>query len=274
MPTCPGCKSNFTSLSSHQTSCKALFNTLQHGPRRKREHQEQQSARLAKQRKLDAEAQAARVAKERAEAEAYARRMVCLHMLPQDIYDNGNSFVPQAELEALQPVIIPSVSRSGRQRRVPGKVRHMQPTTLAGLPEHLRPPPVPVASEAPPQDFEEPAHNAPPTPAPSLLPPVETRPNRFGVFQSYTMAPVHDPEEGLTVDDFTDCPTHTRRPRDDRDGNVLQPFGASILNRVKARAQNTIAPFLNVTVFRIMDWLYCSDQSLAAGGLACDTADP
>ncbi len=95
-----------------------------------------------------------------------------------------------------------------------------------------------------------------PPPAP---PPVETPPNRFGVFRRYTTAPQNDPEEGISFEDFADATSHLR-PRVSRDEiNPLRPFGSSVqamLSNAKSVAADSYAPFLNWTVFKMMEWQY------------------
>ncbi|TFK83647.1 hypothetical protein K466DRAFT_577621 [Polyporus arcularius HHB13444] len=98
----------------------------------------------------------------------------------------------------------------------------MQPTSLAGLPEQLRPrpaPPQPVPIEIEPLRDPTP----PPVPPPE---PTNTRANRFGVFrQYYPSIPSRDPEEGLTINAFTDTRTHTRPPVTLKERDPVRPFG-------------------------------------------------
>ena len=167
----------------------------------------------------------------------------------------------QVEREASMPVTLADVPSGHRQRRVPAKLMDMIPTSLRGLPHLRLKPGLPVpphrgdsaASAVPscaaiatsslpgphltledePDDHMEDVHPRPPSPpswVPALAPapapqqtcpPIDTPPNRFGVFRRYTTAPRSDPEEGLTLDAFADAGTHLRTPPDPRERNPL-----------------------------------------------------
>ncbi len=130
----------------------------------------------------------------------------------------------------------------------------MQPTTLAGLPEQLcpRPPPPPPPAAIVP----DPPHipTPPPVPPPE---PVNTQPNRFGVFRQYFPSiPLRDPEDGLTINAFTDTRTHTRPPPSLKERDLIRPFGTRLVTALDSAATTTFAPFKNISILRCMRWLY------------------
>ncbi len=87
----------------------------------------------------------------------------------------------------------------------------------------------------------------------------DTMPNRFGVFRRYTTVPQHDPEEGLTLDDFADGSSHIRTPPDPREQHPLRPLGSALPGLVQSAmgvAAKSYAPFLNWSVFKLMQWQY------------------
>lgn len=93
---------------------------------------------------------------------------------------------------------------------------------------------------------------------PVAPPPVhETRPNRFHVFRQYIGAlPLRDPEEGLTIDTFTDSATAIRPASHHSERNPMSPFGTRVREALTSAAATAYAPFVNVNVFRCMRWLY------------------
>ncbi|CDO77975.1 hypothetical protein BN946_scf184460.g1, partial [Trametes cinnabarina] len=199
MVQCIGCKKEWPRITKHHQHCQPYLKLLGGGLKRRAE--EDEVARQAKLRRIEDE----RKAEEAAEAE----RERC----EQE---------EQARTEALRPVEIPTFSRSGRQRRAPAWIRSgdMVPTSLAGLPEHIprppspppRPPspsPPPLANYPPPATVED-APDEAETGNSGQEPPLVSATNHFGVYRQYTTVPQHDPEEGLTIDAFTDIKTPGR----------------------------------------------------------------
>ncbi len=167
----------------------------------------------------------------------------------------------QRELEDLQDSMA-LFTRAGRRRRAPAWIRDMQPTSMAGLPEHIRPqrpptPPPPPPDTAPPLSYRSDPRECTPTPQEqTLTPPVDTRPNRFGVFRRYFGAlPSRDPEEGLTINAFTDARTHLRPAQDDS-RDPLRPFGTEARRAVISEHTKSLGPFANISILRCMRWLY------------------
>ncbi|RPD82127.1 hypothetical protein L226DRAFT_541597 [Lentinus tigrinus ALCF2SS1-7] len=140
----------------------------------------------------------------------------------------------------------------------------MQPSSLAGLPDHLR-----VIPPPPPPDSDESFAQAPDIPTaletePAAPPPIETKLNSFNLFRRYSARPQHDPEEDVALSDFADAATHARPPPDLDEVNPLRPFGARLPT---SQSTNIFAPFLNATVFRLMKWFYSGSAVKSAGEL-------
>ncbi|OSD00042.1 hypothetical protein PYCCODRAFT_1437796 [Trametes coccinea BRFM310] len=143
----------------------------------------------------------------------------------------------------------------------------MLPTSLAGLPDHiphrtLQLSPIPV--DASPPSIEG-TSLASPIQAEQLPPPLNnTKPNRFGVFRRFSVHPVHDPEEDLTIDAFTD-PHATFHPSASHPSRTpLHAFGRQVLQTVQSKVSAVFAPFANITIFRIMHWLYSGSPMKSA----------
>ncbi|RPD56887.1 hypothetical protein L227DRAFT_587910 [Lentinus tigrinus ALCF2SS1-6] len=143
----------------------------------------------------------------------------------------------------------------------------MQPSSLAGLPDHLRAIPPPPPPE-PDMSFAQAPENAPspsPSEPPCAAPPfIETKLNSFNLFRRYSGRPQHDPEEDVAPHDFADAPTHARPPPDPDEANPLRPFGSRLPT---SQSTNMFAPFLNATVFRLMKWFYSGSAVKSAGEL-------
>ncbi|CDO75466.1 hypothetical protein BN946_scf184935.g2 [Trametes cinnabarina] len=118
--------------------------------------------------------------------------------------------------EVPEPPDPATLSRSGRVRKVPAKLKEFLPSSLTGLPTHLRPEPV--------------------------------MPDRFGLYRVYTVKPQRDPCGVLSWEDICDpiaFPTlvsATTRPE------APVPHG---LDRLTAPPW---APFPNVTTFDLVHW--------------------
>jgi hypothetical protein len=166
----------------------------------------------------------------------------------QLIEDNDNENV---DLD--QPV---SIRRASRKRRVPirfGKASDFLPSSqmaaLRTYSEAITPEPSPTPSPVPSPPVSRapsPMHVDQPTPGPTIC---ETVPNQFGLFRRFTEWPSVDPENDVTLEDLLDAPTFINttdhgycKPED-----TLGPTGTS---------SNPFAPYLNATVYRLMNWFY------------------
>ena len=108
------------------------------------------------------------------------------------------------------------------------------------------PPPSPAASL--------PSISRPPSPMPVDMPSPEpmiheTTPNQFGLYRRFETWPSVDPENDVTIDDLIDAPTFInttdRGYRKAEEANGLAPTSS-----------NPFAPYLNATIYRLMNWFY------------------
>lgn len=174
--------------------------------------------------------------------------------LPQDEEDNNAQDDTQDAPIALR--------RATRKRRIParyGKGSDLLPSRqMAALRTYSqvvspKPSPIPSPIQSPGTSRSaSPIQIDPPSPSPTPEPTTfETTPNQFGLFRRFTRWPSVDPEADITIEDLIDAPTfihtldHTsgsRKP-DDLFGPSMAP-------------SNPFAPYLNATVYRLMNWYY------------------
>ncbi|KAI0259134.1 hypothetical protein BC834DRAFT_974518 [Gloeopeniophorella convolvens] len=194
----------------------------------------------------------------------------CAGVLPKDLQDLslavavedeerwGKSVDPTAHLE------LPS-TRSGHRCKFPAHYVDFVPSCAAPaciLPPHPptppRPPtPTPEPSPPPPEIDEGSFGDA----AADELEVSKTEVNDFGVYRVYSTAPTYDPEQYTSLDDLCDTKTLSRAPTSAASRRWWAGFGASVLDSVN---DNIVAPFINVSVFRLMHWFYGSNtKSLA-----------
>jgi len=141
--------------------------------------------------------------------------------------------------------VIPSTT-SGRRRFFPAHFQDFLPSLRTVVP-HMPPP---VRNPTPPPIVPSPS----PSPAPLTPEPIiyATAPDSFGLYRSYTTYPTQDPEAEQALDDVCDAP-----------GLLTEPpcyskkwwSGFGLLNHATT-SKNMYYPFLNITVFRLMDWFY------------------
>jgi hypothetical protein len=85
-----------------------------------------------------------------------------------------------------------------------------------------------------------------PTPQPMIH---ETIPNQFGLYRRFTTWPSVDPENDVTIDDLIDAPTFINTT-DRGYRKAEEAFGPT------GTSSNPFAPYLNATVYRLMNWFY------------------
>jgi hypothetical protein len=175
-------------------------------------------------------------------------------MQDHDMEFQPNNTEGSAPITETHPAAVDfSTSRSGRRNRFPTKrYEDFLPVKARGLPHFARVPP-------PPPNFilRE------PTPAPAPDPevtdsrpkPIRTEPNEFGLFRVYPAMPSSNPDDMISLDNLCDSPNLAVAPQANR--TPSSPFG---LSSVANAAGEIFAPFLNMTVFRLMNWFYSGSQ--------------
>ncbi|KAI0744837.1 hypothetical protein C8Q76DRAFT_789312 [Earliella scabrosa] len=264
MTICNGCGKDFKRLSTHERICKSTRSILGGIKSRVAANAEAQRKVLLRQRRLEEVRRQEAAVRVQAEAAEQARR--------------------EAERLASQPIVVETHSRTGRQHRAPARIHDMIPTSLRGLLPHIPrppkpppPPPPPPRAKAPPATVEDAPDEDIPNPQPpvAMRPPAHvTPPNRFGVFREYAHKPQRDPEVGIPLHDFADSPAHQRPPPNAHERNGFCPLGVTLAQcagqaarSARDVAANSIAPFLNWSTFKLMEWQYSGSTTKSMGEL-------
>jgi hypothetical protein len=143
------------------------------------------------------------------------------------------------------PINIAS-SRTGRAHRLPKRYNDYlpsMPTPLAHIPD-----PSPQRSPSP--------ISSTPHPDPDVSQPVHTEPNDMGLFRIYPTIPAHDPLDALSIDDV--CDSKGLAVAESCTPKPTSPFG---IPTIASSISNIFAPFLNMTVYRLMDWYYSGSNA-------------
>jgi hypothetical protein len=177
------------------------------------------------------------------------------------------------------PQFIPPTTTSGRQRRFPRRYHDFLPNSTTQMP-HM---PERIVAHVP-----SPLHAEPRSPSPvqSEVPEPEpqsiaTKPDEFGLYRVYETYPSLVPDEDQDLDDCCDAPGLAAAPSASAQ-RWWTGFGQKIPDlSPQAFQQNIFAPFLNATVFRLMNWFYSGSnmksvaelQSLVDNVLLADDYD-
>jgi hypothetical protein len=158
---------------------------------------------------------------------------------------NSAATLPESQLDP---------TSSGRHRKFPQHFRDFLPSLSVRLPHMPEPPPrrdpvpvLPPENTAPPEPL--PSESPSPMPDDDVPPVFETEPDEFGLFRSYVSRPTYIPDEEVPLDTICDS------------GGLAVPISdtrgwQSVFGPLTNSASNFFAPFLNATVFRLMDWFY------------------
>jgi hypothetical protein len=179
--------------------------------------------------------------------------------IPDIEMDTGPSENPMANDQLLP-------TASGRRRTFPRHFKDYLPSLPTSLPHMPKPvrrrPPKSIPALAPP----------PPNDVPSSVDSMiaddsephcfETEPNDFGIYRSYTCLPSHDPEGEISLDLLCDGAGLAVGESDA--GKWWSGFGSSALAAAK---ENLFTPFLNATVFRLMNWFYNGSNTKSQANL-------
>ena len=165
--------------------------------------------------------------------------------------DAESSHEPEKEPS---PPFIPPLTTSGCQQRFPQRYHDFLPNSTTQLP-HL---PERIVAHAP---SPLPAELRSPSPVQSeVLEPeswtITTKPDEFGLFHVYETYPSLVPDENQGLDNCCDAPGLASAPSTSAQ-RWWTGFGHKIPDISPHQIQESIfAPFLNATVFQLMNWFY------------------
>ncbi|KAJ3963919.1 hypothetical protein EV361DRAFT_120008 [Lentinula raphanica] len=169
---------------------------------------------------------------------------------------------PEPEPEPIRVELKPS--RTGRTRFLPARLRDNLPSLSRSLPSTFQTENIPEAPAPAPMPMPEaaplPSHFPTPTPEPETpLNYVNTPVDEFGVYRSYPELPDSIPDEEVSMADVCEGAGFPVPPP----SNPLSIFGTTASNVV----DNIFTPFLNATVFRLMEWFYNENQTKSIADL-------
>ncbi|KAF7967234.1 hypothetical protein HWV62_35081 [Athelia sp. TMB] len=166
------------------------------------------------------------------------------------------------DMPPVPPVTLlpPPTTRIGRAIRFPSR-RYVDflPSRARGIP-HIPPAPQ-QPTRQPTQRSDSPDITEDQSMPTVTAEPIRSEPNEFGVYRVYPAIPTSDPDEATTLNSVSDSPNHTTAADTTRSPTSI--FGISALAQA---ASDTFAPFLNKSVFLLMNWFYKSN-SLSLGTL-------
>ena len=148
----------------------------------------------------------------------------------------------------------PPPTTFGRHRKFPRRYDDFLPNSTTQLP-HM--PPRPIAREPSPSPS---IHYQSPSPEPPnrQSSTITTDPDEFGLFRVYTTYPTTLPDENPPLDDYCDAPGLSVGANSGS-GRWWTGFGRFRPDLSTTQIDtNVFAPFLNATVFRLMNWFYSS----------------
>lgn len=163
---------------------------------------------------------------------------------------------PPAPTPPSDPRIALKPSRTGRIRFLPSQFRDSLPSLSKDMPNTFQaedvpvPPPPHLSPESSVSSRQSSPGAQSEPPAPMTY--INTKPDEFGVYRSYPELPCSIPDEEIVVEDICDGAGFPVPPP----SNPLSVFG----NVAQKLNDNIIAPFLNITIYRLMNWFYNGNQ--------------
>lgn len=177
-----------------------------------------------------------------------------------DSYTNVTDATPPSPL-APDPILISlKPTRTGRTRFLPSRLRDNLPSLSRSMPgtfEMLCKPKTPPPTPDPPLASSPEPSPSPEPPAPMTY--ISTEPDDFGIYRSYPELPNSIPDEEVSMADVCEGAGFPVVPP----SNPLSVFGLA----TQALHDNIIAPFMNVTVFRLMAWFHNKSQTKSIADL-------
>lgn len=178
-----------------------------------------------------------------------------------DIDDEVPEDAAPAETVAKQELVIPSTS-SGRRRKFPGHFTDYLPSLSVRLPHMPEPPRQQMQPMVPNVNQQSPSPSRSPTPpaADDAMPTFNTEPDEFGLFRSYISCPTYEPDEEILLDSVCDAEGFAVvKANSDNWVSVFGSHSSSVESITGSK--NPFAPFLNATVFRLMNWFYSGSNT-------------
>ncbi|KDR76734.1 hypothetical protein GALMADRAFT_225666 [Galerina marginata CBS 339.88] len=157
------------------------------------------------------------------------------------------------------PLFVPPPTRSGRTRKFPQKFTDFLPnstTRLPHLPEREPPAPKPAPKR---QEYSPEPIAASPEPEPVVL---RTQPNEFGLYRVYVSYPTKEIDDNDNLDDLCDSPG-LATAQSSNQSRWWKAMGVTPSHE----SRGLFAPFMNATVFRILNWFYSGSNLKSVGEL-------
>ena len=156
------------------------------------------------------------------------------------------------------PEFQPPPTTSGRQRRFPRHFQDFLPNSTTDIP-HMPPKPT-----IPKPTVINPSRS--PSPVIETLGPIptsvlKTAPDEFGVYRVYTTYPSTNPDEMRDLESCCDAPG-LATTSESREKRWWTAFGCAEPDLLLKKAHDKFfAPFLNATVFHLMNWFYSGSST-------------
>lgn len=159
------------------------------------------------------------------------------------------------------PEFRPPPTTSGRQRRFPRHYQDFLPNSTTHVPHMPSKPTIPKPIVTAPSRSPSPVIKTPePTPASF----VKTDPDDFGVYRVYTTHPSTNPDEIQDLESHCDAPG-LATASGTREKRWWTGFGCAAPDL--SLHEPFFAPFLNATVFRLMNWFYSGSSTKSVAQL-------
>jgi hypothetical protein len=161
------------------------------------------------------------------------------------------------------PEFQPPPTTSGRHRRFPRHYKDFLPNSTTSIPHMPPKPPIPKTTVTAPRSPSPLIESPEPTPISSL----QTDPDEFGVYRLYTTYPITNPDEIQDLEGRCDAPG-LAIASGTRNKLWWSGFGRMAPDFSLQNAHdNFFAPFLNATVFRLMNWFYSGSSTKSVAEL-------
>jgi hypothetical protein len=155
------------------------------------------------------------------------------------------------------PEFQPPPTTSGRQRRFPRQYQDFLPSSTTNIP-HMPPKPA-IQPPSHPEPQSPNTRSPSPIPEPPQADVIKTDRDEFGLYRVYTTYPRTNPDEMQDLESRCDAPGLATASRSG-EKRWWTGFGCSMPD-LSIQKDGFFAPFLNATVFRLMNWFYSGSSS-------------